>query len=79
MLRKLKKIGNKAKALTVIGATAVAVSSSQAAITFDEATKKFSGEIDMGTYYSGVEIAIGVVAVTLSVGLFFAILKRARG
>jgi hypothetical protein len=57
----------------LIGATA-----SQAAVTFDSATKTFAGEIDMATYYSGVEIAVGVIGVTLAVGLFFSILRKAR-
>lgn len=51
---------------------------SQAAVTFDPATKTFGGEIDMATYFSGVEIAVGVIGVTLAVGLFFSILRKAR-
>lgn len=51
---------------------------SQAAVTFDSATKTFSGELDMSTYYSGVEIAVTVIGVTLAVGLFFNVLRKAR-
>lgn len=71
----MKKVLNKKNLglLALIGATA-----SQAAVTFDPATKTFSGEIDMATYFSGVEIAVGVIGVTLAVGLFFSILRKAR-
>lgn len=71
----MKKVLNKKNLglLALIGATA-----SQAAVTFDSATKTFAGELDMSTYYSGVEIAVTVIGVTLAVGLFFNVLRRAR-
>ena len=54
-------------------------SPSQAAITYSDTTGKFTGSVDLGAYYSGVEIAVAVVGVTLGIALFFNMLKKARG
>jgi hypothetical protein len=74
----LKKMSNKVKTL-LLGAVAVGSSAFAAdGITYNKATGTFSGAIDLGAYYSGVEIAVAVVGVTLGVSLFFAMLKRAK-
>ena len=73
------KMGKKAKALGVIGIATMLSTYAQAAITYDATNKKFGGDVDLGAYYSGVEIAVAVVGVTLGISLFFAILKKARG
>lgn len=76
----LQKISKKAKALTVLATGAVLTTASMAAdgITYNKATSTFTGAVDLGAYYSGVEIAVAVVGVTLGVSLFFAMLKRAK-
>ena len=74
-----KKLGKKAKSLAVIGTGLVLATSSQAAITYNKTTGEFTGDVDLGAYYSGVEIAVAVVGVTLGISLFFAMLKKARG
>lgn len=74
-----KKSFTKAKALTVVGASALMATASQAAISYNKTTGEFAGDVDLGAYYSGVEIAVAVVGVTLGISLFFAMLKKARG
>ena len=77
-MKTLKKMTNKAKAL-LLGAVAVGSSAFGAdGITYNKATSTFTGAVDLGAYYSGVEIAVAVVGVTLGVSLFFAMLKRAE-
>lgn len=85
-----KKLGKRAKALgcvvtdkskalkgaVVAGATVVMTTVSQAAVTFDTATKTFSGDMDLGAYYSATEIAIGVLAITLAITLGIKMLKK---
>ena len=74
----LKKMSNKVKTL-LLGAVAVGSSAFAAdGITYNKATSTFTGAVDLGAYYSGVEIAVAVVGVTLGVSLFFAMLKRAK-
>ena len=77
-MKTLKQMSKKAKALGVIGATLAMSTASQAAITYSDTTNKFTGAVDLGAYYSGVEIAVAVVGVTLGISLFFAMLKKAR-
>ena len=74
-----KKLGKKTKALGVVAAATILSTGAQAAITYDATNKKFGGDVDLGAYYSGVEIAVAVVGVTLGISLFFAMLKKARG
>ena len=76
----LKKMTKKAKALTVLATGAVLTTASMAAdgISYNKTTGEFAGAVDLGAYYSGVEIAVAVVGVTLGVSLFFAMLKRAK-
>jgi fluoride ion exporter CrcB/FEX len=50
--------------------------SSFAAVSFDTATKTFSGDMDLGAYYSATEIAIGVLAITLAITLGMKMLKK---
>lgn len=50
--------------------------SSFAAVTFDTATNKFQGAMDLGAYYSATEIAIGVLAITLAITLGIKMLKK---
>jgi hypothetical protein len=80
VLCSVKKFGNevkdKALALIGVGATTVATVQSQAAVTFDSATKQFSGDMDMTAYYSATEIAIGVIAITLAIALGIKMLRK---
>ena len=64
--------------IIALGFTSLATAS-QAAITYSDTTGKFTGSVDLGAYYSGVEIAVAVVGVTLGIALFFNMLKKARG
>lgn len=79
-MKTLKQMSKKAKALGVIGATLAMSTASFAAdaVTFNKTTGQFTGAVDLGAYYSGVEIAVAVVGVTLGISLFFAMLKRAK-
>lgn len=77
MKTKISKIGaflkNK-KAVVGAGAVALANSAFAAPVSFDETTKKFTGEIDLTPFYSGVVIVVGclgaVFAVKMVIGLF---------
>lgn len=60
-----------------IGAT-VGATSGYSAVTYDEATNKLTGAIDMAPFYSGVGIAFAVIGAVLAVGLAISIVKRGK-
>jgi len=44
-----------------------------------KASGEFEGSVDLGAYYSGVEITVAVIGVTLGIALFIGMIKKARG
>lgn len=62
--------------IVVAGSALVVATASQAAIKFDSATGAVTGSIDMAGYYSGVEVAMGILGSTIVVGLIFGALKK---
>lgn len=77
-MKTLKQMSKKAKALGVVGSTILLSTASQAAVVFDEATSKLTGNIDLGPFYSGVGIAFAVIGTVLAVGLAISIVKRGK-
>lgn len=67
-----------AKSGLVVACATVATVGAQAAVSYDEATSKFTGDIDMSAYYSGVTIAIAVVGTVIATTLVFKALNKAR-
>lgn len=55
-----------------------AVTASQAAVTYDEATSKLTGNVDLDLFYSGLPIVLTVIGTTIAVNLVFGMLKRAK-
>ena len=78
MFKSIKQLGKKSKALGVVATGAVLTTASQAAVTYDEATNKLVGSVDMGPFYSGVGIAFAVIGAVLAVGLAISIVKRGK-
>lgn len=74
----LKKLAKKTKALGVVAAATVLATSSQAAVTFDAATKTLSGDVDMATYYSVIPILLTVMGVTIAISLAISLFSKAR-
>lgn len=74
----LKKLSKKTKALGVVAAATVLTTASQAAVTYDAATKTLSGDVDMGAYNSAIPIVLTVMGVTIAVGLMFGLFARAK-
>ncbi len=77
MKKLLSKIGSKTKSLTSLAVLAGA-SLANAAVTFDRTSGELKGNVEMGAYYSGVEILIGVLAITITVSLAISMLMRAK-
>ncbi|MBU0923946.1 hypothetical protein KKG81_03595 [bacterium] len=77
-MKTLVQMSKKAKALGVVGGTVLASTVSQAAVTYDEATNKLTGQIDMGPFYSGVGIAFTVIGAVLAVTLAISIVKKGK-
>lgn len=73
-----KKLGKKTKALGVVAVATVLTTASQAAVTYDAATKTLTGDVDMGAYNSAIPIIIGVMSITIAVGLMLSLFARAR-
>lgn len=73
-----KKLGKKTKALGVIVASTVVTASAQAAVTYDEATGKISGAVDMGPYQSAIPIVLAVMGTTIVIGLMFKMFGQAK-
>lgn len=73
-----KKLGKKTKALGVVVASTVVATASQAAVTYDAATQTLSGNVEMGAYESAIPIVLGVMGVTIAVGLMFGLFSRAK-
>ncbi|MBZ7976122.1 hypothetical protein [Campylobacter sp. RM12637] len=59
-MKKVKNFLSKNKILGAIGLSTLLASSAQAAVTFD-ATKGFSGSVDLLFFYTCVSIAIGAM------------------
>ena len=74
-LNQLNKNGFMSK-FAVAGTALVVGTASQAAIAFNSATGAVTGSIDMAGYYSGVEVAMGILGSTIVVGLIFGALKK---
>ncbi|AYJ78184.1 hypothetical protein [Aliarcobacter cryaerophilus] len=74
----LKKLAKKTKVLGVVAAATVLTTASQAAVTYDAATKTLTGDVDMGAYNSAIPIIIGVMSITIAVGLMLSLFARAR-
>lgn len=77
-MKTLAQMSKKAKALGVVGGVVLASTVSQAAVTYDDATNKLTGAIDMSPFYSGVGIAFTVIGAVLAVGLAISIVKRGK-
>lgn len=73
-----KKLGKKTKALGVIVGSTVVTTASQAAVTYDAATKSLSGEVDMTAYESAIPIVLLVLGTTIAVGLMFKMFGQAK-
>lgn len=74
-----KKAKDKALALVGLGVASYGTVASQAAISYNKASGEFEGSVDLGAYYSGVEITVAVIGVTLGIALFIGMIKKARG
>lgn len=72
-----EKLNECKKGAVVVGTTVVATAS-QAAVTYDAATQTLSGNVDMGAYNSAIPIVLGVMGVTIAVGLMFGLFSRAK-
>ncbi|MFA6197322.1 MAG: hypothetical protein WC656_11850 [Sulfurimonas sp.] len=81
MKRMLKRFALKANRVSkvVVAGTAVAVGavSSQAAVTYSEATG-FGGSIDMTAYSSAVPLVVTVIAIVLATSLGIKALRGAK-
>ena len=72
-----EKVNECKKGLAVAGATVV-TTASQAAVTYDAATQKLSGNVEMGAYESAIPIVLAVMGVTITVGFMFGLFSRAK-
>ncbi|WP_417327421.1 hypothetical protein [Halarcobacter sp.] len=73
-----KKLGKKTKALGVVAGATILSVSAQAAVTYDEATGKISGAVDMGPYQSAIPIVLAVMGTTIVIGLMFKMFGQAK-
>lgn len=64
--------------LAVVGASVAGASSAFGAVAFDPVTKNLTGNLEMGTYYSGVEIALAAIAIIIGITLVFGVLRKVR-
>lgn len=71
-----EKLNECKKGAVVVGTTVVATAS-QAAVTYDPATG-LSGDIDMTAYNSAIPIVLGVLGLTIAVGLMFKMFGNAK-
>jgi flagellar biosynthesis protein FliR len=76
--RGAKKVKDNALALFAGIGASFGASAGNAAVTYDDATNKLVGAIDMGPFYSGVGIAFAVIGAVLAVGLAISIVKRGK-
>jgi hypothetical protein len=76
--KKGAEIANNAKTFAVAATTTIGAVASQAAVVYDDATNKLTGNIEMGPFYSGVGIAFAVIGAVLAVGLAISIVKRGK-
>lgn len=76
--KKGAEIANNAKTFAVATTATVCTVASQAAVVYDDATNKLTGNIEMGPFYSGVGIAFAVIGAVLAVGLAISIVKRGK-
>jgi hypothetical protein len=63
----------------VVGAMTVCAVASQAAVTYDDATKKLTGDFDLTTYESAVPMVIGAVVAIGVVGIAIKFIRRNVG
>ena len=64
------------KKLLMLAAVTLGAVSSQAAVTFDNATTSFAGVFELTPFYSAVGIVIGAIAVVASIKLAIGMFKR---
>lgn len=79
ILKRAFQKANQAKTSVVAGSSVVIVTASQAAITFDDTTKSFTGDIDTTAYTSGVGIYVTFLALAMAVGFGISALRGRRG
>ncbi len=77
-LQNVSKKALKAKGIIVASVVAVSSGVANAAVTFNPTTKALEGDLEMGTYYSGVEIALAAIAIIIGITLVFGVLKKVR-
>jgi len=65
-----------AKGLVVGAGTLIVTTASQAQVTFDKVTGELSGTMDTANYYSGVEIGVGFLVITMVTGAGIYAMKR---
>lgn len=78
LLKKSAEKLNECKKGAVVVGTTVVATASQAAVTYDAATQTLSGNVEMGAYNSAIPIVLGVMGVTIAVGLMFGLFSRAK-
>jgi len=80
MKNAFSKVGSfiKDKKLLIVGgaATTLAATNSFAAVTFDSASKTFTGDVDLAPYYSGVTVAIALIGTIMAVTLAIRAIKQ---
>lgn len=77
--KKGAEIADNAKTFAVATTATVCTVASQAAVTYDDATKKLTGDFDLTTYESAVPMVIGAVVAIGVVGIAIKFIRRNVG
>lgn len=79
ILKRASKKANKLKSAVVAGSAVVLTTGANAAVTFDDTTQSFTGNIDTTAYTSGVGIFVTFLALSMAVGFGISALRGRKG